>query len=430
MRRSTRTILTMMLASMVVGSCDCDGEDSLVAVTLCDAQPSVSVAPTILTLDPGQQGTATATQQHPCDGFLQPTWTSAGPSTAVVQSVSPGTNPSTATIEGVKGGTTRVVVSLGNGTQEHVDITVNPAEISISPSPIAVDVGQSAAVTANLTHTDGSPVTLPVEWEIANANVATVATSGDVATVTGASPGSTRLTATAGTSTAQATVDVSGQAQPVSLFGTMFGGDGATPLPGVTVLVSGVGSDVTDSNGNYRIDVTPGGSFQVSALGICDTDPVHPCSFELSYNTTDVMPVDAPAGAGEVRYDPQARDGYHLSIDGGASSPPVSAGAAVPLQLDYQVWNRRFLPGAAPRMVVGIEEDAQHVQAFGVPGLFPGASGTADVTLTAPGAAGQYGVYARLVTASASFRADSIYEAGFQDLKTTRYVRLFTLIVQ
>jgi hypothetical protein len=214
---------------------------------------------------------------------------------------------------------------------------------------------------------------------------------------------------------------------PGVVYGTMLGGDGVTPLPGITVNVSGFPGVITDEQGEYRIDVTAG-NLNIFASGICD--PVHTCDFELSYNSTEAEHVTAVEGQ-EVEKILEAQRGYHFEITGGADNQSVPAGETFTVQLDYVVWNRWDLPGATPRITLGIDDAPGPSPGFLQPGRYPGIEGSFEMTLTAPSPAStptDYGVYALLVTATASVSAASEYERLYPNGRL--FVRLFTLTVE
>ncbi len=428
--------------TVVIGGCNTHPNGPMHRCTMFAPPVSMTVAPTSVTIDPGQSVDLTITQDfngQVCHETARPTVTPADPSVATTGAVPEGDDVTasrltfTVTLRGVKGGTTQIDIMTAASSQVSrqatVAVTVNPAAIAISPSPVSVPQGGTRTVTASLTHSDGSTVSVPVTWTTGNSNVATVAGgSGESAVVTGVAVGSTQLTAKAGNTTATATVNVTGVMQlPAILTGRMLGWDDVTALPGIVVRVSGFPSLKTDAQGTYTLDVSPGGSLSVFGQGVCDPD--HACSHERSFNSTESNPVTVASGE-TVVLDLHARQGYHLRITSGFQDRTVGINDDVPLTLGYEVWSRASLPGGAPRITAGVDGEPGDAVFVGVPGAYPpsAGTGTANLKVKAPDTPGMYGVYALLVTATASSSADSTYRARYPNSEL--FIRLFTLTVQ
>ncbi|HSG09916.1 MAG TPA: Ig-like domain-containing protein [Longimicrobiales bacterium] len=109
--------------------------------------------------------------------------------------------------EWVDGGTTgwnQVTVRIRGRSAPvgRVYVKVLPVDnIQVTPSPLAIQVGESVSVTADATITSGASVSVPTTWSLGNGTVASVTaqTGSNTATVTGLAPGTTTLRATAGT---------------------------------------------------------------------------------------------------------------------------------------------------------------------------------------------------------------------------------------
>ncbi len=86
---------------------------------------------------------------------------------------------------------------------------------------------------------------------------------------------------------------------------------------------------------------------------------------------------------------------YDVTIDGVdvPSVPQVAAGASFTVSFSYRLWSAEEGPGYVWCAVVGIDEDAQTTFYSGIPGVYPGESGTWAGTLTAPSTPGPYGIY-------------------------------------
>lgn len=83
--------------------------------------------------------------------------------------------------------------------------------LTVAPSPVAVPVGGSVQLTARLEDGNGAEIGGPIDWESADASIATVNTSGRV---TGVAEGTVVITARSGTLKAHAIVNVESDALP------------------------------------------------------------------------------------------------------------------------------------------------------------------------------------------------------------------------
>jgi murein DD-endopeptidase MepM/ murein hydrolase activator NlpD len=95
----------------------------------------------------------------------------------------------------------------GTNLTASYDVTVDPIQLSISPSTASVNVGATTQFTATAADQQGNPVSLPpnLQWASSNPAVATVSASG---LVTGVSAGSVIITATDSISGSLATATV------------------------------------------------------------------------------------------------------------------------------------------------------------------------------------------------------------------------------
>ena len=112
--------------------------------------------------------------------------------------------------------------------------------------------------------------------------------------------------------------------------------------------------------------------------------------------------------------------GYYLdltnaNLNSSGTSVATAPNSNVTLTVDYTIWNRSGCPGCIDWIAVGIEGDGQEAFNVGIPGTFPGGSGSASFTLTAPGTSGTYKVYAFLAPDFTEPDALSRYELNFPD---------------
>ena len=82
----------------------------------------------------------------------------------------------------------------------------------------------------------------------------------------------------------------------------------------------------------------------------------------------------------------------NFNFSNGTTAISVASGATVSGTISYQLWNRTTCPACIAQIVIGIENDAQICAYNGIPGVYPGKSGTASVTLKAPTTSGVYNV--------------------------------------
>ncbi len=129
-------------------------------------------------------------------------------------------------------------------------------------------------------------------------------------------------------------------------------------------------------------------------------------------------------------------DLYYLRMDNirlnnRGSSVEVSPGEFVEVVADHTLWSRVGCSSCVDYIVVGIEGDAQRAVDLGLPGNFPGASGSASYLLTAPEAAGTYTIYARLAPVLSTSAAIGDYESFFPGSNGDRpYIPLGTIVVE
>ncbi len=136
-------------------------------------------------------------------------------------------------------------------------ITKSPAQgLVINPNPVSVSVGQTVTVTAS--RLDGGPLDPNLlSWAISPPTVATIASNGATATVTGKASGIAGVAVVLGGTNLSATADV--LVSPTVLAGTYVGqatidGDGTTPIP--------VQIDVTEAGNQVTIQITETDGFK------------------------------------------------------------------------------------------------------------------------------------------------------------------------
>ena len=104
-----------------------------------------------------------------------------------------------------------------------------------------------------------------------------------------------------------------------------------------------------------------------------------------------------------------------VNLDNLGTSIEVTPNSSITLTANYTIWNRTGCPGCIDWIAVGIEGDGQDAFSVGIPGVFPGANGSASFTLTAPGTIGTYRVYAMFAPDFTESNALSRYESSFSD---------------
>ncbi|HUF34747.1 MAG TPA: Ig-like domain-containing protein [Gemmatimonadales bacterium] len=184
-------VFALGLGTAVIGSCGGGGDAS---GPPDDPDPpavaQVELAPSSLSLGPGQSGTLVATLRA-ADGSTitgrSIAWSTDDPGIATVAggtvtAVAPGEAAITATSEGRSGSAT-VVVS---------DVPV--ATVTVTPSPATVTVGKTAQLVATAKAQDGAELPgRPIAWITSDAGIATVSAAG---LVTGVAVGDATITAT------------------------------------------------------------------------------------------------------------------------------------------------------------------------------------------------------------------------------------------
>jgi hypothetical protein len=102
-----------------------------------------------------------------------------------------------------------------------------------------------------------------------------------------------------------------------------------------------------------------------------------------------------------------------VSLNGQGTAVDVAPGSAVTVSLRYTIWSRIGCPACIDWIVIGIGgsgKDAHHV---GIPGTYPGESGSVTFDLTAPATAGWSTVYALLVPDYTKGSAIGHYDSWF-----------------
>ncbi|MBT8470600.1 MAG: hypothetical protein KJN97_17770, partial [Deltaproteobacteria bacterium] len=211
-----------------------------------------------------------------------------------------------------------------------------------------------------------------------------------------------------------------------TITGRILDEDDTTGLSKVLVFVGGVGSDATDANGDYEIEVPMVRRYTVCAVGSIPRRFVSTnCGAEGEVEVTQ-------AGQPAVK-DLTIKSGYYMELMDESFQPfdfMPPLGAQIMFDMDYLVWNRSGVGQTRTYIVVGIEGDAQFAHEIPNAGPYDAQTGTgdgtvADVTLTA--AAGT--IYARLLPLASAMDAMEGYESGFDDSKDTNYVDLGTVTI-
>ena len=150
-------------------------DDCLVTVTQSTVSPtSVSVTPTSLSLEVNQTANLTATV-YPSNATTSLTWSSSNTNVAKVSS---------GKVTAVGAGSCVITVKTSNGKSATCNVTVaepvvNPTSVYISPSSLALEVNETADLTATVYP---SNATTSLTWSTSNSNVAKV-TNGKVTAV-------------------------------------------------------------------------------------------------------------------------------------------------------------------------------------------------------------------------------------------------------
>jgi hypothetical protein len=158
-----------------------------------------------------------------------------------------------------------------------------------------------------------------------------------------------------------------------------------------------IGSDDASATIYYTTDGTMPSAASASASGTTSDIPftagtpvqfyaASGCAIEMP--THDAVYEIAPTRQTETRF--MARE---LSLAGASPVAVVSPGAAITGQGTFQYWTRTGAPGNIIQVVYGVESTPMGCAASSVPGVWPGVTTTAMLSLTAPSAPGTYFVY-------------------------------------
>jgi len=178
-----------------------DGQPAVATVS------SVRVAPAAISLSVGQSELLAATaldEQGRRMSQRRTNWTARDPAIATITA----NGEVTARAEG-----TTVLTAVIDGVRATASVTVEAeavASVSVSPTDVAVEMGQTRALNVQVRGASGSNLTgRPMEWLSDNPSVATVSNLG---VVTGVGAGTSVITVSSGGHQAQATVTVSAAA--------------------------------------------------------------------------------------------------------------------------------------------------------------------------------------------------------------------------
>jgi len=102
----------------------------------------------------------------------------------------------------------------------------------------------------------------------------------------------------------------------------------------------------------------------------------------------------------------------------GLTSEPVLPGQQIGIDLDYRIQAPYYTLFGDHQIVVGIENSPQMSHIIGTPGTYPGVSGTAELSITAPDSAGHYTVYAARIDMSDTSQENLFreYRRAFADV--------------
>jgi uncharacterized protein YjdB len=219
----------------------CEGQSGTASVTVTLAPvASVSVTPSTLSLTVGQTGQLTATPRDAAGNPLTGrgvTWTTTAAAVATV-------NPTGLVLAQGVGTATIRATSEGQVGSATVTVTAVPvASVTVAPSSLSLQVGQTAQLTATPRDAAGNPLTgRVVVWTTSASGVATVNGSG---LVTAQGVGTATIAATSEGKSGSASVQVSSGTGGTLLFSDTFD-SGALGDPGrYQDLVGGGASIVT-----------------------------------------------------------------------------------------------------------------------------------------------------------------------------------------
>lgn len=214
-------------------------------------------------------GSDTATSEREVGGV---TW-SASNSNATIDGSGLATGVSTGTVE--------ISASLGGvDAAAPAVLTVGPAEldsITVSPNPLTLSLGNSQALTATGTYSDGTTAPVSVNWSSNNTGVVTVSPpAGTTTTASSVSEGGATITASSGDVQTTVTVTV-GPFQPTVASITVSPNPGTAPV-GQPLQFTATAQCTT-------------AAFS-STLGACPTTP----TFVWSVDNASVATIDAATG--------------------------------------------------------------------------------------------------------------------------------------
>ncbi|HSG09119.1 MAG TPA: Ig-like domain-containing protein, partial [Longimicrobiales bacterium] len=351
--------------------------------------------------------------------------------------------------EWVDGGTTgwnQVTVRIRGRSAPvgRVYVKVRPVDnIQVTPSPLAIQVGESVSVTADATISTGGPVSVSTTWSLGDGAVASVTaqTGSNTATVTGLAPGTTTLRATAGTKeSGPVTLTVAQPGpEPGIIYGVLYDVDGTTALDSVNLTMGLVNAPAGSTTyrtrtgrqapgpvpaGGYRFE-TDAGVYAAFTVGVLGSRWV-----STPGDTAGVLAGDS------TRLDLNVKRGYHLDMLGTTlGSLQASPGSSLDLVVDYRTWCRDGGALCSTALAIGVDAAPLAVYRFGQPGIHPGQSEQGlTVPITVPATGGT--IYAMLVTASTA-DANGGIQAGLDqyasvwagNLQATMLIPIGTLTV-
>jgi uncharacterized protein YjdB len=268
---STGRVSALKMGSVTI-TASSEGRSGTATVTVGPAPvASVTVTPPTASVTVGQTATFQAQTLDADGGVLTGrtiSWTSSSTAvatvsqTGVVTGVGVGTATITATSEG-KSGTATVTVS-----------SVPVATVTVAPTSLPLQVGQSGTLTATTRDASNNVLTgRVVTWSSGNTAVATVAPNG---TVTAVAPGTATITATSEGKSGSATVTVTAvpvasvEVAPTTVSLTIGGTQQITATPRDAQGNALVGRTVTWQTGNANV-ATVSQSGLITAVGAGNT---------------------------------------------------------------------------------------------------------------------------------------------------------------
>jgi hypothetical protein len=121
--------------------------------------------------------------------------------------------------------------------------------------------------------------------------------------------------------------------------------------------------------------------------------------------------------------------GYEISnvrLNEKGSSITVKPGQSVSISLDYKIWSRTGCPACIDQIVLGMDDKALTCAYHGIPGIYPGRSGSYSGTITAPETPGTYYLYTAYATQYTCEDAKNLYpKTGYELLNK----KISTIIV-